>query len=88
MNRKEDDRRRFYTADLITEAKELARQNDNLRSLLARAADEVLNVADYLNDCINAGDEIYGSRCVDPLMILHGELLDAAESGGTKRGDQ
>lgn len=39
------------------------------------AAEDILSVADYLKDALDAGDEIYESKWLDPLMRVHGLLL-------------
>ena len=42
----------------------------------------ILSVADYLNDACNNQGEILGSKCVDPLMHMHGQLTEISVAIG------
>ena len=59
-------------------------QRDALLDILHDAEETVLTVADLINDACEEGEGVLGSQTVDPLMRLHGDILEAINktSGG------
>lgn len=58
----------------------VATQTPPFRAALEQAVQDIIEVADYLNDACNNQGEILGSSCVDPLMGVHGDLLKLLEN--------
>ena len=63
---------------------DLIRQIDDLRRVARTAADTLADVANSLKDQLDAGEGVLESSWLDPLMSVHGVLIEA---GGPPSSD-